>query len=222
MSGNEVGRLGRCGDAMASRRSLPLQVQIAGKKLEIGSALQERIAYGLEARVSKYFNRTGEAFVTVSKPGWAFYCDCSIHLPSGVTLQAHGEGDDGYQAFEQALDKIEKRVRRYKNRLRDHRSQTNGSEVASERIILAPVGNDELEDNIDGELGLDGNSGDAPAIVAESDTHIRTMTVSMAVMQLDLSDSPAVLFRHAAHGRLNMVYRRPDGNVGWVDPGKDG
>jgi ribosomal subunit interface protein len=199
-----------------------LQVQIAGKKLDVGAALQERIAFGLESRVSKYFNRTGEAFVTVSKPGWAFYCDCSIHLPSGVTLQAHGEGDDGYQAFEQALDKIEKRVRRYKNRLRDHRSQTNGSELASERIILAPVGNDELEDNIDGELGLDGNSGDAPAIVAESDTHIRTMTVSMAVMQLDLSDSPAVLFRHAAHGRLNMVYRRPDGNVGWVDPGKDG
>ncbi|HEV7690774.1 MAG TPA: ribosome-associated translation inhibitor RaiA, partial [Hyphomonadaceae bacterium] len=92
-----------------------MQVQIAGKKLDVGAALQERIAFGLESRVSKYFNRTGEAFVTVSKPGWAFYCDCSIHLPSGVTLQAHGEGDDGYQAFEQALDKIEKRVRRYKN-----------------------------------------------------------------------------------------------------------
>jgi ribosomal subunit interface protein len=199
-----------------------LQVQIAGKKLDVGAALQERIAYGLESRVSKYFNRTGEAFVTVSKPGWAFYCDCSIHLPSGVTLQAHGEGDDGYQAFEQALDKIEKRVRRYKNRLRDHRSQTNGSEIASERIILAPAANDDEDEALGGESGLDGNSGDAPAIVAESDTHIQTMTVSMAVLQLDVSDSPAVLFRNAAHGRLNMVYRRPDGNVGWVDPGKDG
>ncbi len=199
-----------------------MQVQIAGKKLDVGAALQERIAFGLESRVSKYFNRTGEAFVTVAKPGWAFTVDCSIHLPSGVTLQAHGEGDDGYQAFEQALDKIEKRVRRYKNRLRDHRSQTNGSEVAAERIILAPAANDDADDGLDGESGLDGTSGDAPAIVAESDTHIRTMTVSMAVMQLDLSDSPAVLFRNAAHGRLNMVYRRPDGNVGWVDPGKDG
>jgi ribosomal subunit interface protein len=199
-----------------------LQVQIAGKKLDVGAALQERIAYGLESRVSKYFNRTGEAFVTVSKPGWAFYCDCSIHLPSGVTLQAHGEGDDGYQAFEQALDKIEKRVRRYKNRLRDHRSQTNGSEIASERIILAPAANDDGDEALDGESGLEGNSGDAPAIVAESDTHIQTMTVSTAVLQLDVSDSPAVLFRNAAHGRLNMVYRRPDGNVGWVDPGKDG
>ena len=195
-----------------------MQVQIAGKKLEVGAALQERISFGLESRVSKYFNRTGEAFVTVSKPGWSFNVDCSIHLPSGVTLQAHGEGDDGYQAFEQALDKIEKRVRRYKNRLRDHRAPANGvAEMAPERIILAPTPSDE-----DDESGLDGAVGAAPAIVAESDTRIQTLTVSMAVMQLELADSPAVLFRNAAHGRLNMVYRRPDGNVGWVDPGKDG
>ncbi len=200
-----------------------MQVQIAGKKIEVGAALQERISFGLESRVSKYFNRTGEAFVTVSKPGWAFYCDCSIHLPSGVTLQAHGEGDDGYQAFEMALDKIEKRVRRYKNRLRDHRAAPNGAgaapEIAAERIILP---RDETDEPDNAESGLEGAAGDAPAIVAESDTKISTMTVSMAVMQLELADSPAILFRNAAHGRLNMVYRRPDGNVGWVDPGKDG
>ena len=200
-----------------------MQVQIAGKKIEVGAALQERISFGLENRVSKYFNRTGEAFVTVSKPGWHFNVDCSIHLPSGVTLQAHGEGDDGYQAFEMALDKIEKRVRRYKNRLRDHRSTNvngNGSlEAASERIILP---RDETNEpvEVDG-AGLDGTAGDSPAIVAESDTKIRTMTVSMAVMQLELVESPALMFRNAAHGRLNMVYRRDDGNVGWVDPGKD-
>jgi ribosomal subunit interface protein len=201
-----------------------LQVQIAGKKIEVGAALQERISFGLENRVSKYFNRTGEAFVTVSKPGWAFNVDCSIHLPSGVTLQAHGEGDDGYQAFEMALDKIEKRVRRYKNRLRDHRP-TNGNgngilESASERIILPRDETDEPDAADDG-TGLDGSAGEAPAIVAESDTKIRTMTVSMAVMQLELVESPALMFRNAAHGRLNMVYRRDDGNVGWVDPGKD-
>ncbi len=198
-----------------------MQVQIAGKKIEVGAALQERISFGLENRVSKYFNRTGEAFVTVSKPGWAFNVDCSIHLPSGVTLQAHGEGDDGYQAFEMALDKIEKRVRRYKNRLRDHRPASgNGNgilESASERIILPRDETDEPDD----ETGLDGSAGEAPAIVAESDTKIRTMTVSMAVMQLELVESPALMFRNAAHGRLNMVYRRDDGNVGWVDPGKD-
>lgn len=195
-----------------------MQVQIAGKKIEVGAALQDRIAFGLESRVSKYFNKTGEAFVTVSKPGWAFNVDCSIHLPSGVTLQAHGEGDDGYQAFEMALDKIEKRVRRYKNRLRNHRAKDGASvESAFERIIVP------LEDTADGVEGEapDVASGDSPAIVAESDTRIQTMTVSMAVWQLELADSPAVMFRNAAHGRLNMVYRRPDGNVGWVDPGKD-
>ena len=198
-----------------------MQVQIAGKKIEVGVALQERISFGLENRVSKYFNRTGEALVIVSKPGWAFNVDCSIHLPSGVTLQAHGEGDDGYQAFEMALDKIEKRVRRYKNRLRDHRAtNSNGNgvlESASERIILPRDETDEPDDG----MGLDGSAGEAPAIVAESDTKIRTMTVSMAVMQLELVESPALMFRNAAHGRLNMVYRREDGNVGWVDPGKD-
>ena len=168
-----------------------MQVQIAGKKIEVGAALQERIAFGLENRVSKYFNRTGEAFVTVSKPGWAFYCDCSIHLPSGVTLQAHGEGDDGYQAFEMALDKIEKRVRRYKNRLRDHRAAPNGngvlSEIAAERIILPRDETNEPDEDAGAESGLAGAAGDAPAIVAESDTKIRTMTVSMAVMQLELA-----------------------------------
>ena len=205
-----------------------MQVQIAGKKIEIGAALQERIAFGLESRVSKYFNRTGEAFVTVSKPGWAFNVDCSIHLPSGVTLQAHGEGDDGYQAFEMALDKIEKRVRRYKNRLRDHRGAKDGAssaEIVLERIILPlQESGDDTDDDTHGANGADADSGagDSPAIIAESDTRIQTMTVSMAVMQLELADSPAVLFRNAAHGRLNMVYKRPDGNVGWVDPGKDG
>jgi len=133
------------------------------------------------------------------------------------------EGDDGYQAFEQALDKIEKRVRRYKNRLRDHRpAKDTPAEMAAERIILpspAAEGGGELDET---DSAPDGQEGDAPAIVAESDTELRTMTVSMAVLQLELSDSPAVLFRNAAHGRLNMVYRRPDGNFGWVDPEKGG
>jgi hypothetical protein len=136
-----------------------------------------------------------------------------------VTLQAHGEGDDGYQAFEMALDKIEKRVRRYKNRLRNHRVKDGAAvEPAFERIILPT--DDSGADDAGAEA--DSGPGDSPAIVAESDTRIQTMTVSMAVMQLELADSPAVMFRNAAHGRLNMVYKRPDGNVGWVDPGKDG
>jgi ribosomal subunit interface protein len=208
----------------------PMQVQIAGKKIAIGAALQERIALGLEDRVSKYFDRTGEAFVTVSKPGWSFTVDCSVHLPSGVTLQAHGEGEEAYAAFEACLDKIEKRVRRYKSRLRNHRAKDPmPSELAAERIIqsLPDDDDDNLDDMLDGLDGIDGadgadSLGEAPAIVAEADARLRTMTVSMAVMQLELGDSPALMFRNAAHGRLNMVFRRPDGNVGWVDPAKDG
>ncbi len=192
-----------------------MQVQIAGKKVELGAALQDRIAAGLEDRVTKYFDRSGEAYVTVSKPGWAFNVDCSVHLPSGVTLQAHGEGEDAYAAFEQSLDKMEKRVRRYKSRLRNHRAkEAPPTTFAAERVILIP------EDDAD-DSAVD-MAGDAPAIVAESDTPIRTMTVSMAVMQLELADTPALMFRNAAHGGLNMVFRRPDGNVGWVDPAVDG
>lgn len=199
-----------------------MQVQIAGKKVELGAALQDRIAMGLEDRVTKYFDRAGEAFVTVSKPGWAFNVDCSVHLPSGVTLQAHGEGDDAYQAFEQSLDKMEKRVRRYKSRLRNHRGkEAMPIEIAAERVILISDGDDDIDDvEANGHDSLDG--GAAPAIVAESDTKIRTMTVSMAVMQLELAESPALMFRNAAHGGLNMVFRRADGNVGWVDPATDG
>ncbi|MEZ5936789.1 MAG: ribosome-associated translation inhibitor RaiA [Hyphomonadaceae bacterium] len=196
-----------------------MQVQVAGKKIDVGAALQERIAHGLEDRVSKYFSRTGEAFVTVSKPGWAFNVDCSIHLPSGVTLQAHGEADDAHAAFEQALDKIEKRVRRYKRRLKDHhrpRDDAAPAEILAERIILPFAGDEGSEEP------PEPANGEAPAIVAESDTRLSTLTVSMAVMQLELGDSPALLFRNAAHGGLNMVYRRPDGNIGWVDPGNDG
>jgi ribosomal subunit interface protein len=200
------------------RKERTVHVQIAGRKIEVGAALQDRIAAGLEERVSKYFSRTGEAVVTVSKPGWAFNVDCSIHLPSGVTLQAHGEGEDAYQAFEQSLDKIEKRVRRYKRRLKDHRAKDNTPPVlALERIIAAPAAYDE-EDGEAEEAAI----GDAPVIVAESDTPLRTMPVSMAVMQLELGDSPAVLFRNAAHGGLNLVYRRPDGHIGWVDPPREG
>ena len=187
-----------------------MQVQIAGKKIEVGAALQERIAFGLENRVSKYFNRTGEAFVTVSKPGWAFYCDCSIHLPSGVTLQAHGEGDDGYQAFEMALDKIEKRVRRYKRRLRSHGTGAGNEIDISYTVVAGPDDDDDIEVAEDF----------SPAVVAESTMTLKTMSVASAVIELDTKDSPVVVFRNAGSDAVNIVYRRPDGNIGWIDPSK--
>ena len=176
--------------------------------MDVGEALRERIAAGLEAGVSKYFDRPGEASVVVAKPTHMFEVDCSVHLPSGVTLQAHGDGADAYAAFETALDKIEKRVRRYKRRLKDHhRDKTQlPQELIAERIIKSSEDED------------DEPAGEAPAIIAETDVRLKTMTVSMAVMQLELTDAPALMFRNASNRGLNMVFRRKDGHVGWVDP----
>lgn len=190
----------------------PLQIQIAGKQIDVGDALRERIEAGLDGSVSKYFDRTGEAHVVVSKPAREFEVDCSVHLPSGVTLQAHGQGDDAYAAFEKALEKMEKRVRRYHRRLKDHHRSKDAlpAEAIAERVIQP--GDEEMDAAVD--------LGEAPTIIAETDTKLKTMTVSMAVMQLELAEAPALMFRNASHGGLNMVFRRPDGNVGWVDPGE--
>lgn len=189
-----------------------MQVQIAGKQINLGESLRERIAAGLDAGVSKYFDKGGEAAVVVSKPARVFEVDCSVHLPSGVTLQAHGEGDDAYAAFEVALEKMEKRVRRYHRRLKDHHRAKDvlPAELISERVIRT------TDEDAEGAEEL----GDAPAIIAETGVKLKTMTVSMAVMQLELIDAPALMFRNASNRALNMVFRRADGNVGWVDPGE--
>lgn len=192
-----------------------MQIKIAGKQMELGEALQERISAGLEAAVAKYFDRTGDAHVTVSKEGHQVEVDCNVHLPSGIILQSTGVAEDSYAALEQALDKMEKRVRRYKRRLKDHhkpdRSPLPGEPALS--FVLQP--NEEPGD--EDEPAADGAS-DAPLTVAETEAVIRTMTVSEAVMQLELGEAPALMFRNAATGDHNMVYRRPDGHIGWVDP----
>ncbi|MFN4024470.1 MAG: ribosome hibernation-promoting factor, HPF/YfiA family [Hyphomonas sp.] len=192
-----------------------MQIQITGRHMELGEALRGRIEEGLEAAVSKYFNRTGEANVFVSQQGPFVEVDCNVHLPSGIVLQSTGKANDPYAALEVSLDKMEKRVRRYKRRLKDHHS--NGqpalpAQAVAEMLIQVPA--DDAEESED--AGLE--NGDAPLTVAETQVQIRTMSVSEAVMQLELQDVPALMFRNASHDGLNMVYRRPDGHIGWVDP----
>lgn len=192
-----------------------MQIQITGRHMELGEALRGRIEEGLEAAVSKYFNRTGEANVFVSQQGPFVEVDCNVHLPSGIVLQSTGKADDPYAALEVSLDKMEKRVRRYKRRLKDH--HTNGqpalpAQAVAEMLIQVPA--EDAEDSDD--TGVE--NGDAPLTVAETQVQIRTMSVSEAVMQLELQDVPALMFRNASHDGLNMVYRRPDGHIGWVDP----
>ena len=174
--------------------------------MDIGEALQERISDGLQAAVTKYFDRNFEGNVTVEKRGYEIITDCNVHLPSGIVLQSSGSASDPYASLEDSLDKMEKRVRRYHRRLKDHHKRSPmPSEPATAFVIQS---SDDAEES----------AGDAPLIVAESAAHVKTMSVSEAVMQLELSETPAVLFRNVKHSGLNMVYRRADGKIGWVDP----
>ncbi|MEM1105166.1 MAG: ribosome-associated translation inhibitor RaiA [Pseudomonadota bacterium] len=192
-----------------------MHIKIAGRHVDLGEALQERIESSLEGAVRKYFDRPGDAHVTVSKSGHLFEVDMNVHLDSGIILQSVGEADDVYAALDAGLAKIEKRVRRYKRRLRDHHRPDRDPlpvETASS-FILAPI-----PDEDDAGQDVPNGADQAPLTVAEGNAQIRTMTVSEAVMQLELGDTPALMFRNARHDGLNMVYRRSDGHIGWVDP----
>lgn len=191
-----------------------MQIQITGKHMDLGEALRGRIENGLEAAVSKYFNRAGEARVFVSQHGPFVEVDCNVHLPSGIVLQSTGKAEDPYAALEDSLDKMEKRVRRYKRRLKDHHAIAAGpfpSEPAAEAVFQTNGHDVDNDEDVE-------EAADSPLTVAETSVQIRTMAVSEAVMQLELQEVPALMFRNAGHGRLNMVYRRPDGHIGWVDP----
>ncbi len=176
--------------------------------MQIGETLHQRITDGLDAAVTKYFDRDFDGTVTVEKRGHEVIVDCNAHLPSGIVLQSTGAGNEAYGALDDALTKMEKRVRRYHRRLKDHHKRTPlPSEPAAAFIIQGSSDESNPDD-----------SGDAPVIVAETAADVKTMSVSEAVMQLELSETPAVLFRNVKHSGLNMVYRREDGNIGWVDP----
>jgi ribosomal subunit interface protein len=197
-----------------------MRIQVAGRQMDVGEALRTRIENELASGVGKYFNRATDAVVTVAKNGGGvgIAVDCLVHLPSGISLQAEGHGGDAHSAFGDAMEKLEKRVRRYKRRLRNHHADHKSplpAETAS-AYVLAPL-EEEDEDN-GAEAPANGEA--SPLVIAEATKPVRTMTVSMAVMQLDLGESPALMFRNAANGQLNVVYRRGDGNIGWIDPGR--
>jgi ribosomal subunit interface protein len=191
-----------------------MQVQISGKHVDVGVALRERVSDELLSSIGKYFDRGGDADVVVSRDGYGFKVDCSVALASGQRLQSHGLGGDAHAAFSQALQKIETRIRRYKRRLKSHTAAATAKavETASFFVLRAP-------DDEDFEEGWDAEGAPAESVViAETEEALKTMTVSMAVMELDLTESQTIVFRNAAHGHLSVVYRRPDGNIGWIDP----
>jgi ribosomal subunit interface protein len=193
-----------------------MQVQVTGKHVDVGEALRSRVSAELSSNIGKYFDRQGGgADVVVSRDGHGFRVDCAVTLASGQQLTTHGLGGDAHLAFDAASAKMEKRIRRYKNRLKDHHPQAmarQAAETAAYFVLQIPDEDDE-EALEEGPAAFP-----EPLVIAETETKIGTMTVSMAVMELDLTESQTIVFRNAAHGGLSVVYRRPDGNIGWVDP----
>lgn len=200
-----------------------MNIQVSGKHVDVGDALRSRIASELEAAIGKLFDRGGSGEVVVSRDGLSFCVDIIIVLGSGQQLVARGTGGDAHSAFDVALTNFETRLRRYKRRLKNHHPHLGGPGAAREAVpyaVLRPPADDDDDDTTD-EWGSDGSAGaGAPqgAIIAETEAPVKTLTVSMAVLELDLADKPVVLFRNAGHGGLSVVYRRSDGNIGWIDP----
>ncbi|MDE2357453.1 MAG: ribosome-associated translation inhibitor RaiA [Alphaproteobacteria bacterium] len=193
-----------------------MRVQVSGKHLAVGEALRTRVNEEIAASIGKYFERGGDADVVFSRDGHSFKADCAVTLASGHQLISHGLGGDAHSAFAQALDKIATRVRRYKRRLKSHSiaATAKAAETAALYVLRAP--DEDGEDDAWEEAEAEGPP--AGMIIAESEAPLKTLTVSMAVMELDLIGAQAIVFRNAAHGGLSVVYRRPDGNFGWIDP----
>lgn len=188
-----------------------MSLRISGKHMDIGEAFRTRIEGRIGEAVGKYFDGGFSGRVTVEKVSNRFSADCTIHLDTGMALQARGEAQDPQIAFDAAADRIEKRLRRYKRKLKAHPTATNdGALGAGDAVyrVMSPIEDDEDE------LADDY----APTVVAESRMALRSMSVASAVVELDMRDSPVFVFRNAGSNEVNIVYRRADGNIGWIDP----
>lgn len=186
-----------------------MELRISGHQVETGAALQEHASDRLGTIVEKYFERALSSHVTFGKgPGSAFTCDIVMHVMQGLILKAQGNAHDAHQALDDAATKIEKQLRRYKRRLKDHHEQAQharAQEEAGYTIFAAEESQEEVQS-------------DAPPIIAETSVDVPEGSVADAVMMLDLRDTPALFFKNAGTGRHNMVYRRTDGSIGWVEP----
>ena len=188
-------------------------VTVKGKQVDVGDALRGHVEAELVNAVSKYFANPLESQVVLTREAHLFRADVTVHVGRGIIVQGQGQAQDAKLACDGAIERVAKRLRRYKRRLRDHHK--TGAEVQEAPAYVLAAASDEAEEAPE-------INGAAPAIIAELTAKIATLSVSDAVMRLDLMDEPALLFRHAGHGGLNLVYRRPDGNIGWVDPPAQG
>ncbi len=189
-----------------------MALRVSGKNLDVGDALRQRLSDRVSEVVGKYFDGGWSGHATVCREGSGYRSELLLHLDSGANLQAQGNAQEPTACADAAMDKIEKRLRRYKQRLKDrHGHGHNGAEgYAAQSYVLdaAPVAeteDDELE-------------GWSPTVVAEQVTRLHSLSVRDAVVELEVTGASVVVFRHAGHGRVSVVYRRADGHVGWIDP----
>ena len=196
-----------------------MQISVTGRQLDIGDALRRRVEVNLAESVIKYFDHAIEGNIVFSREAQGIRADISVHVGRNIIVQGHGQADNAHTAFDSALERIAKRLRRHKRRIRDHHRDKKASlaedTLQAQQYILSGEGEDDGGDNADrpddgGEAG--------PVVIAEMTTQIDSLTVGEAVMRLDLADQPALIFRNSAHGGLNVIYRRTDGNIGWIDP----
>ena len=190
-----------------------MEIRVSGHQIETGEALQAHVSDRMNAIADKYFSRAIGAHATFGKgPHESFQCDIVAHVMQGLVLKGHGQAQDAHVAFEGGAERIEKQLRRYMRRLKDR----NSSPAAAVPSI------DEIEDNASYTVFDAGaeeeDAGDAPAIIAETRVDIPTSSVSDAVMMLDLRNTSALLFVNSKTDKHNMVYRRDDGTIGWVEP----
>lgn len=192
-----------------------MQVSVSGKHIDVGDALRAHVEGRLTSGVGKYFDRALEAQVQFSKARHLYRSSISVHARRGLSVQANGEADDIYAAFDGAADRIEKRLRRYKRRLRDHhaRRAVDGDDASVARQAVIAAEDEESREPM--------RDTDGPVTIAETTMSLHSLTVSEAVMRMELAELPVLMFRHSGSGRLNVVYRRNDGNIGWLDPAEN-
>ena len=194
-----------------------MQVQVTGKHIDVGDALRTHVTDKLLAAADKYLNRATDAHVVFSKEGHEYQADCTLRLGHGVVLQSKSRAGDIYACFDGAADKIEKRLRRHKRRLKDHHAEGRAAPEESELPARVLAGGPDDADFGDDESEL--GAGDQPLIIAETTTRLQRLSVGEAVMRMDLADVPFLLFKAGTDEVVSMVYRRDDGNIGWVELG---
>ena len=187
-------------------------LRISGKNINIGEALRTHVSERLKSVTEKYFDGSITGHVTIEPEGSGYRADCTLHLASGVTIQADGRAQEVYASFDQTAARIESRMRRYKRKLKDRSAaQRENADSEPMRYTVLSALDESEEAPLETEF--------KPAIVAESEKTLQQLSVSAAVLELDLSGLPVLAFRHATSGRVNVIYRRTDGNIGWIDPG---